>query len=230
MFYPESITSIKPNDKVLEVGPGGTPHPRSDCFLEKIFDTEEEWEVQRGLVPKLNSEKKTFYYDGNAFPFKDKEFDYVICSHVVEHVENIHEFISELFRVASRGYIEFPTIYYEYLYNFKYHVNFVKYKDGSLYYLKKSETNIDDFYPVQKMLYNSLGLGHSTLVDDLKHLMIEGFEWEKPFPVLKSKSFNDLVSDAPFIPVFSSSESRNVNYSLLFRVLRRLKRYLGLLK
>jgi ubiquinone/menaquinone biosynthesis C-methylase UbiE len=42
-------------------------------------------------------------------PFKDKEFDYIIASHVVEHVEDISYFLNELSRVGKRGYIEVPT-------------------------------------------------------------------------------------------------------------------------
>ena len=43
-------------------------------------------------------------------PFKDKEFDFVIASHVMEHVDDIEFFISELERVSQQGYIELPTM------------------------------------------------------------------------------------------------------------------------
>tara|TARA_Y100000590_G_scaffold415393_1_gene513131 strand:- start:1233 stop:1877 length:645 start_codon:yes stop_codon:yes gene_type:complete len=42
-------------------------------------------------------------------PFKDKEFDYVILSHVLEHVPNLLEFVSEVERISKSGYIELPT-------------------------------------------------------------------------------------------------------------------------
>ena len=48
--------------------------------------------------------------DGENLPFKDKEFDYVICNQVLEHVENPEKFISEQCRVASRGYMETPSL------------------------------------------------------------------------------------------------------------------------
>ena len=41
-------------------------------------------------------------------PFKDKEFDYVILSHVLEHGPNINEFTLEVERIAKAGYIELP--------------------------------------------------------------------------------------------------------------------------
>ena len=46
---------------------------------------------------------------GNKLPFKDKEFDFVIASHVIEHVEDFEFFVKELERVSSKGYIELPT-------------------------------------------------------------------------------------------------------------------------
>ena len=46
---------------------------------------------------------------GKKLPFKDKEFDFVITSHVIEHVEDFEFFVKELERISSRGYIELPT-------------------------------------------------------------------------------------------------------------------------
>ena len=42
-------------------------------------------------------------------PFKDKEYDFVIASHVAEHVEDVSYFLNELSRVGKKGYIEVPT-------------------------------------------------------------------------------------------------------------------------
>src|SRR5258706_12316663 len=123
MFFPERIKNIKPADNVLEIGPGATPHERSDVLLEKKFDTPEDYESQFGHMEKLVTEKKIVFYKGDMFPFGDKEFDYVICSHVLEHVDNPVKFLSEVFRVGGRGYFDYPLIYYEYLYNFSVHLN-----------------------------------------------------------------------------------------------------------
>ena len=55
--------------------------------------------------------KKTFIkLTEKKLPFKDKEFDFVIASHVMEHVDDIEFFISELERVSKQGYIELPTM------------------------------------------------------------------------------------------------------------------------
>jgi ubiquinone/menaquinone biosynthesis C-methylase UbiE len=54
-------------------------------------------------------DKKFIRLTEKKLPFKDKEFDFVVASHVMEHVEDIDFFIKELERVSKKGYIELPT-------------------------------------------------------------------------------------------------------------------------
>ena len=54
-------------------------------------------------------EKKFVKIEGKKLPFKDKEFDFVIASHVIEHIDNFEFFIKELERISSKGYIELPS-------------------------------------------------------------------------------------------------------------------------
>ena len=55
-------------------------------------------------------DKKFIRLIEKKLPFKDKEFDFVVASHVMEHVEDIDFFIKELERVSKKGYIELPTM------------------------------------------------------------------------------------------------------------------------
>lgn len=192
MFFPERICSINRRDKVLEIGPGNSPHPRADVLLERRFS---DWEAreQRGHTPELNTRKPLIFYDGGIFPFGDGEFDYVICSHVIEHVEDVEGFCSEMFRIARRGYIEFPTVYYEYLYNFAVHKQLVNFSCGELRYMGKEESGLGLFSPVQALFYRSLELGFSDLINDLKTHMFQGVEWLAPFAVRKAENLHDLV-------------------------------------
>lgn len=190
MFFPERITRISSADKVLEIGPGADPHPRSDVLLELAYESPDDYAKQFGHDRKLVTDKKVIFYDGKKFPFGDKEFDYVICAHVIEHVEDVEGFLSEIFRVSKRGYMEYPLAYYEYLYNFNVHLNYVKLNNGVLNYMKKSESSLDEFRPLQDFFRGLQMKGHMEMVDELLPQFMEGFEWEKPF---EAKRVNSLA-------------------------------------
>ena len=54
-------------------------------------------------------DKNFVQVDAKKLPFKDNEFDFVIASHVIEHIDDFKFFITELERIARKGYIELPT-------------------------------------------------------------------------------------------------------------------------
>jgi len=187
------MTSIKPTDRVLEVGPGGTPFWRSNVLLEKIFDTDEALK-QRGHTEALETEQEIVYYSDKKFPFKDNEFDYVICSHVLEHIseDDFEFFVKELQRVAKSGYIEYPTIYYEYMYNFKVHTTFVNYKDNVIYYMDKAKSSLNSFFPIQIFFYKTLENGYDEIIRKNKEYFVQGFEWHNKIDILKSDDIQEF--------------------------------------
>ncbi len=191
MFLHEKIKSILPSDKVLEIGPGGSPYFRSDVLLEMEFQNEDIALAQRAFDQELKTNKPLFYYDGNKFPFEDNGFDYIICSHVIEHIDNLEFFISELTRVAKKGYIEFPTIYYDYIYNIPEHINLVFLKDSKLLYIKKDETELRIFSDIQKAFYKSLFKNY--WVKDFSVLFFHGFEWHDTIEIKKTSDLKNLV-------------------------------------
>lgn len=192
MFFANRIKNISPNDKVLEIGPGAHPHPRSNVLLELEYENEGDRSAQFGHGEKLVTDKQIVFYNGKKFPFKDKEFDYVICSHVLEHIDDVPGFLEEIFRVSNKGYFEYPLVYYDYLYNFDVHVNFVKYDNGVLKFIKKRNTPLNQFQPVQNLFNLSIKKGHVGLVNDLLPLLMEGFEWNTPFKIQEVKNLADV--------------------------------------
>ena len=93
-----SILKQHTNWKVLDIGCGYTAHDRAN-YVADVQDFSNHYKDKKKFV--LIKEKK--------LPFKDKEFDFVIASHVIEHVEDFPFFINELQRISSQGYIELPT-------------------------------------------------------------------------------------------------------------------------
>ena len=199
MFFPELIKNIRPNDRVLEIGPGSLPHSRSDVYLEKIFD-EDEADLQRGHAMKVELDKPVIYYKELPLPLKDNEFDYIICSHVLEHVADVDVFTKELFRVAKKGYLEFPTIYYDYIYNFNVHITYLFLNNGTLYWMPKNESQLDSFKSVQRFFNKTLEREHYDFVNDFKEFFFQGIEWETGIPTQKVSDI-DILCYSPDIQI-----------------------------
>lgn len=98
--------NIPHSAKVLDVGSGHNPHPRANVIADKFVDTN----YHRADNIKVLNNQKFVEADGQALPFGDNEFDYVICCHVVEHVDDPSRFLSELSRVGKKGYLEAPSL------------------------------------------------------------------------------------------------------------------------
>ena len=83
-----------------------------------------------------------------------------------------------MLELGEKGYIEYPTIYYDYIYNFDVHLTFLLYKENTINWLPKSETTIDEFKAVHDFFYKSLENNYTCLIDELKEFFFQGFEWE----------------------------------------------------
>jgi SAM-dependent methyltransferase len=224
MFFADRI-HFSSTDRVLEVGPGATPYPGSHVFLEKRFAEFEAFR-QRGGLPAIELNRPVIYYDGDAFPFRDREFDYVVCSHVFEHVENPEKFLQELGRVAPRGYIEFPTVYYEYLYNFREHLNLVAHRDGELLWMPKRETSLGEFDAIQQFLRATLEAGYGDMLQ-LNESFFHGFEWSESIRARCVNTLSELIPPTVEMkprtkPPEPGSRGRGVD-DILGKFLRRIK-------
>jgi len=83
---------------VLDIGCGYT----ANKYANVICDTQD--------LKSFYKDKNFVQLNDKKLPFKDNEFDFVIASHVLEHVEDPIFFLNEIQRVSSKGgYIEVPT-------------------------------------------------------------------------------------------------------------------------
>ena len=94
----EETFSSNPGWNILDIGCGYN----ANKFATIICDVQD--------LSKYYIDKKFIRLIEKKLPFKDNEFDFVIASHVMEHVEDIEFFITELERVSKKGYIELPTM------------------------------------------------------------------------------------------------------------------------
>ena len=137
MLKRTSINSINKKLKensswnVLDIGCGYT----ANKYANTVADIQD--------LSIFYKDKKFIKITNKKLPFRDNEFDFVITSHVIEHVEDFQFFISEIERISKQGYIELPTrlgdnIVFE---NLNDHIWWFKYDDefNSLSVSKKNQ-------------------------------------------------------------------------------------------
>ena len=95
--YVDSILLSNRDWKVLDIGCGYS----ANDYATTICDIQD-------LSKHYNDRNFVKLIDENL-PFTDNEFDFVVASHVIEHVKDPKKFIAELERVSKKGYIELPT-------------------------------------------------------------------------------------------------------------------------
>ena len=96
--YIEKILSNNSDYNILDIGCGYNANKYAKVICD-VQDLSNHYQDKRFV--KLNEKK---------LPFKDKEFDFVVASHVMEHIKDVEFFIKELERVSKKGYIELPTM------------------------------------------------------------------------------------------------------------------------
>ena len=86
------------NWKILDIGCGYRANQYATVIAD-ILDLKNFYKNKKFV--KLEKNK--------SLPFKDNEFDFVVTSHVIEHVDDFEFFIKELERISNKGYIELPS-------------------------------------------------------------------------------------------------------------------------
>lgn len=130
---------IRRGDLVLDVGCGDRPFPRADVLCDKFLHDA----TERGGVPILR-DRPLVAGDAEALPFRDKCFDYVYCSHLIEHVPNPEQVLDELSRVGRAGCIVAPTRVREKLYSMATHRWFVSRRGDVLVVQQKARPHFDE--------------------------------------------------------------------------------------
>jgi SAM-dependent methyltransferase len=96
---------FEPGERILDIGSGGDPFPYATVIADRYLEPTHHRAAafQRGAKP-------TVVCDVEHLPFQDKALDYVVCSHVLEHIDDPLRACTELQRVSKAGFIETPTL------------------------------------------------------------------------------------------------------------------------
>ena len=165
------MLNIKPTDRVLEIGSGNRPRKRSNVICDKFISDN----TERSGGDSIVIDKRPFVVaDGLALPFKDKSFDYVITSHILEHVDDPYKFVAELSRVAKAGYIETPSELGEKVFGWPFHKWIVRFDDDTI--VLRSRTKDSPFGDYFHRMYAS-DLNFAEFVDSHFQEFYVQHEW-----------------------------------------------------
>lgn len=137
--------NISKTDYVLEIGSGDNPHPRANVLVDKYLNGD----IERG--GNIVIDRPLIVADMENLPIQDKAFDYVICRHVLEHLEDPQKGLLELMRVAKKGYIESPSLAGEIMFGWSFHKWVLALENGKLIFTPKTWKN-----PLDGIFHNLL--------------------------------------------------------------------------
>lgn len=127
---------------VLDVGSGDKPHWRADVLLDRYIDASHAGQRSGRAAARVS--RPLFDADAAAMPFGDGVFDFVVCSHVLEHVPDPAAVIAEMTRVGTAGYIEVPEAASAKILDFPSHLWWVRRDGDTLVFEAKAGRAFDD--------------------------------------------------------------------------------------
>lgn len=200
---------IKKTDYVLDVGGGHEPHERANVVVDKY---DEDNNYHRNGNIKVYKNQRFLCADGGDLPFKDKEFDFSFCCHVLEHVDDPGKFVKEIARVSKRGYMETPSLIGEYLAPKQSHRWVIQEIDNKLVMYEKDKVGFKtnhDFGDVflEYMFKNSLG--YRLMIRNQSFILTNNYEWKDDIEILVNPP------ETRFLDVFTKPWNEEIYSRLL---------------
>ncbi len=175
------------NDIVMDIGSGDRPHPRANILLERFVE-----DCSQRAGPVVTEGRPLVVGDITALPFLNRSIDYIICSHVLEHMETSSQLdmaLSELMRVGRRGYIETPSSTFEKLLGAPYHHWYVARQGGRVIFTRKRKYGeYEDLMKVFLPLHRESKTFFQLLFENFDDFFVS-LEWED--------KINYLIEDLP---------------------------------
>jgi SAM-dependent methyltransferase/uncharacterized protein YbaR (Trm112 family) len=150
------------------------PNMRSNVLADKFLADDAERQQPIAL-----DERPFVVCDALYLPFKDRSVDYVICSHLAEHVEEPEALFAELSRVAAAGYVECPGRVREMLHGWEFHRWYVEVRGDELVFEEKPRKLHDkELHEWFARRFESDREFESFFVDNMERLnLVAAYDW-----------------------------------------------------
>jgi hypothetical protein len=102
------LLDIRPTDRILDIGGSMTQH--QSIYIDTLVDIIRPEEAPYNPSKLLARRFVKVDITREKLPFKDKEYDIVLCTHVLEDLPTPFPIIEEMSRVAERGLIVTPSM------------------------------------------------------------------------------------------------------------------------
>ncbi|MCX5964297.1 MAG: class I SAM-dependent methyltransferase [Cyanobacteria bacterium] len=185
---------IKKDDKVLDIGSGGHPFPLA-THLADFYEGETTHRTEK----LIKDDRPFISCTVESTPFTDKEFDFVYCSHVLEHLDDPAKACEELMRIGKRGYIETPAKSSDIMFNFtkipnhhRWHTQilgqtliFIEWKDS-----ERRNLGTDYFY---EQFHSNWKNPFQELMDNNRDLFVSMLLWEEKFDYIIINKNGEII-------------------------------------
>ena len=196
-----------PSWKVIDLASSNAGWKYADTFTD-VNDHSEYYKK------KYDGKKKFIQCNVEKTNFKDKEFDFVIASHILEHVDNPFDFCKELTRIGKRGYIEVPTPLWDNLVDGPHYVKYghkwwITFDDDESKIIVNKKINIvDKFLSIKE---------HNQHMAWFRDSIITQLYWEDNISIEKGSGIYNYNDNRNINFVFDSNKIEDWNHRFLYK-------------
>jgi SAM-dependent methyltransferase len=145
--YNGIVIELPDNAIVADVGFGGDPVKGATYYID--MDLEESIHRNGEVAAAVPREKFIQCdVDKSNIPLPDKCCDFVVASHIAEHIHEPEHLCSEMERIGKAGYIETPGIVVELMSNYPHHLWWVTKVSDKIIFIKKPAFFTDNGWKV----------------------------------------------------------------------------------